>query len=347
MSASELATVAEGNDELFVFAKLQVEYNLTQEYASIDGNGTLPTLRTFKKFKVQSHGTNYHGQILIKEELIPNAMPVVGTNYNLQGTHKSFVFFMENVGKMYAKYDVYVNGTKYCGIFAGEEISLKEGPKVIGNVVNAGLNYAPKWNTFTGVFELRFQPKTSVTSKAKQDAKELVLNGLLKINNDCSIICQGKTFKFNKLILCSISMVFEKMFGNGYSQEASNGSVTIDDFQPDTIEAFQKTITDLMSENGSSLETRDLTPQLLMFADKYAIAFLVDTVGNHLKSSLTMETVHEVIDVAFLTNNHDLLKVTAKFLKENLENCNDESEDWKKLQELNPKCFVLIMKYML
>ena len=151
-SASELTTVAEGNDELFVFAKLQVEYNLTQEYASIDGNGTLPTLRTFKKFKVQSHGTDYHGQILIKEELIPNA--------HLQGTHKSFVFFMENVGKMYANYDVYVNSTRYYGIFAGEEISLKEGPKVIGNVVNAGTNYVSKWNTFTGVFELRFQPKT-------------------------------------------------------------------------------------------------------------------------------------------------------------------------------------------
>ena len=347
MSASELATVAEGNDELFVFAKLQVEYNLTQEYASIDGNGTLPTLRTFKKFKVQSHGTNYHGQILIKEELIPNAMPVVGTNYNLQGTHKSFVFFMENVGKMYAKYDVYVNGTKYCGIFAGEEISLKEGPKVIGNVVNAGLNYAPKWNTFTGVFELRFQPKTSVTSKAKQDAKELVLNGLLKINNDCSIICQGKTFKFNKLILCSISMVFEKMFGNGYSEEASNSSVTIDDFQPETINAFQNTITVLLSENGNEIETKNLTPQLLMFADKYAIEFLVETVAIHLKNCLTMESVYEVIDAAFLTNNEDLLKMTAKFLKENLKNCDKESENWKKFKELDDECFVPIMKYMM
>ena len=341
MSASELAMVAEGNDELFVFAKLQIEFNnLNQEYASIDGNATLPTLRTFKKFKVQSHGTSYHGQILIKDDQFNSG--------NVQGRHKSFVFFMENVGKMYVKYDVYVNSDRYCGIFTGEEISLKEGPKAIGNVVKASSSFGPKWNTFSGVFELRFQPKTTMmTSKARQDAKELVLNGLLKINTDCSIICQGKTFKFNKLILCSISMVFEKMFGNGYSEEASNSTVTIDDFQPETINAFQNTITALLSENGIEIETKYLTPQLLMFADKYAIEFLVDTVVNRLKSSLTMESVYEVIDAAFLTNNEDLMKMTAKFLKENLKNCDKESENWKKFKELDNECFVPIMKYMM
>ena len=337
MSSTELSTNTEAN-VVFSLAKLKFDFNnLDEEYISIDGQ--LPTMRTFKKFKVQSHGTNFQGQILIKDK-----------QHGAINIHseKVFGFYMENVEQMFVKYKVFVNDKRHNGSFIGEDRTLSGGSKTFGNIVQAGYSYFPKdWKTFKGVFEIQFKPKTAPISYTILGAKEMVLNSLLKTYTDCSIICQGKTFKFNKLILSSISMVFEKMFGNGYSQEASNGSVTIDDFQPDTIEAFQKTITDLLSNNGSSLETRDLTPQLLMFADKYAIAFLVDTVGNHLKSSLTMETVHEVIDVAFLTNNHDLLKVTAKFLKENLENCNDESEDWKKLQELNPKCFVLIMKYML
>ena len=335
MSSSEFSTNTEAN-VVFLLAKLRFEFNnLDQEYTIMHGpHEQALNLRTFKKFKIQSHGTNFQGQILMKDKL---------------HGQKEFGFYMENVEQMLVKYDVFVNSKRCNGSFNGQDRTLSGGSKAFGNVVIiAGYSYSSKdWKTFKGVFEIQFKPKMAPISNAILGAKEMVLNSLLKTYTDCSIICQGKTFKFNKLILSSISMVFEKMFGNGYSQEASNGSVTIDDFQPDTIEAFQKTITDLLSNNGSSLETRDLTPQLLMFADKYAIAFLVDTVGNHLKSSLTMETVHEVIDVAFLTNNHDLLKVTAKFLKENLENCNDESEDWKKLQELNPKCFVLIMKYML
>ena len=332
MSTSELSTVAEAH-ELSLLARLEFKFeDLNQEY-HLTTNGQAPNLNTSKKFKVDSDGKIFQGQIMIKDQC----------HYNATYVHRErkFVFVMENVEKMFVKYVVHANGLKHVGHFVGEEIPLLEGYKAFGNM--AHVDIPQNWKTFRGCFDIQFLPTTTA-----KPIRELILKKVLEMSDpDCSIVCQGETFKFNKLILCSVSMVFEKMFENSDYKEASNGSVIIDDFQPETIEGFKNTITALLANNFDELKKTYLTPQLLLFADKYAIQCLVDAVGTHLKKSLSMYTVYEVIDAAFLTNNDDLLKTAVQFLKENLKKLDNESEIWKKLHELDHKCFVLIMKYMI
>ena len=320
MSTSELSTVAEALE----VARLEFDFHdLNHEYSNLMNAGLDSNLNTSKKFEIKSDdGKIYHGQIIIKDQC----------QYNATYVHRerNFSFLMENVQKMYVKYVVYANDVQYVGNF-----------EFGGQMVHVDIN--SNWKTFRGFFVIQFKP-TSTASPIR----ELILKKVLAMSDpDCSIVCQGETFKFNKLILCSVSMVFEKMFENSDYKEASNGSVIIDDFEPETIEGFKNTITALLANNFDELKKTYLTPQLLLFADKYAIQCLVDAVGTHLKKSLSMYTVYEVIDAAFLTNNDDLLKTAVQFLKENLKKLDNESEIWKKLHELDHKCFVLIMKYMI
>ena len=67
-----------------------------------------------------------------------------------------------------------------------------------------------------------------------------------------------------------ISEVFARVIQASNSQEALTNSMVIEDFASDTIRAFQR-----VAFGNDEIKDEDLTPELLMFAQKYLMKKLV------------------------------------------------------------------------
>ena len=155
-----------------------------------------------------------------------------------------------------------------------------------------------------------------------------------------TIICQGSEFHFNKTLLCMMSEVFEKMIQESDSKEARNNSVEIDDFSPDTIKAFQR-----VAFESEHVKDEDLTPDLLLFAQKYFILPLIKKCKKHLLDSLTCENIFEIITVAYLIDDNDMLKTASKFFSRNYDEIKN-TEELKDFEKSNPMCMIKVLKYI-
>ena len=153
-------------------------------------------------------------------------------------------------------------------------------------------------------------------------------------DNNFSMICQGEDFKFNKSLLSMISEVFSRMIQASNSKEALTNSMVIDDFDPDTIRAFQR-----VAFANEEIKDTDLTPELLMFAQKYLIKPLVAKIKNKLMDSMTNENIFDVIKVAYLIDDEDMFKEACKYLKEKKDDLKD-SVEWKTFGKEHPDCMI-------
>ena len=193
--------------------------------------------------------------------------------------------------------------------------------------------------TLKGKLEFKFKPSYEVRKKQK------LMNFLYKPPSnselDFQINCQGRTFKFNKQLLCSFSEVFQKMANNSYSIESKSGCVEIEDFLPETIESFQK-----MVFTTKPLCKEDMSVDLLMFANKYDIQYLKRLIVEHLIHELGEKNVYEVMEAAYLIDNDKLLKATAKFVKTNLGLFKDK-EKWNQFKKAHPDCALKVMSLMM
>ena len=153
-------------------------------------------------------------------------------------------------------------------------------------------------------------------------------------DNDFSMICQEEEFKFNKYLLSMISEVFARMIQASNSKEALSNSMVIDDFAPDTIRAFQR-----VAFGNEEIKDEDLTPELLMFAQKYLIKPLVTKIKEKLMASMTNENVFDVIKVAYLIDDEDMFKEACKHLKEKKDELKDSIE-WKTFGQDHPACMI-------
>ena len=190
-----------------------------------------------------------------------------------------------------------------------------------------------------GKLEFKFKPSYEVRKKQK------LMNFLYKPPSnselDFQINCQGRTFKFNKQLLCSFSEVFQKMTNNTYSIESKSGCVDIEDFLPETIESFQK-----MVFTTKPLNKEDMSVDLLMFANKYDIQYLKRLIVEHLIHELGEKNVYEVMEAAYLIDNDKLLKATAKFVKTNLGLFKDKDK-WNQFQKAHPNCALKVMSLIM
>lgn len=155
-----------------------------------------------------------------------------------------------------------------------------------------------------------------------------------------TIICQGSEFHFNKTLLSMISEVFEKMIQNSDSKEALNSCVEIDDFSPDTIETFQRVA--FGSENA---KTEDLTSDLLLFAQKYFIMPLVSKCKKNLTDNMTCENIFEIIKVAYLIDDDNMLKMVSEFFSRNKDQLKN-TEELKDFQKSNPMCMIKVLNFI-
>ena len=126
------------------------------------------------------------------------------------------------------------------------------------------------------------------------------------------------------------------------TRESKSGMVEIQDFSPEVIEAFNRVV----FENNDSVDEKDLTVQLLMFANKYWVLSLVKVLVNHLSSNFTMENIFPVIKGAYLMDNDELLKNASKFVKDNSGEFQDNA-DWQELKKSHPQCFVKMMEFIM
>ena len=198
----------------------------------------------------------------------------------------------------------------------------------------------------TGKFTLKFDLSTSIVSKKNpkvDNFKSLLCdNAFESFDNkkNFTIICQGDKFHFNKTLLSMISEVFEKMIQDSDSKEARNNSVEIDDFSPSTIEKFQKVAFE--SENAKN---EDLSPDLLLFAQKYLIMPLVEKCKKHLINSLTCENIFEIIKVAYLIDDDEMLKTASDFFSKN-KNELKNTEELRDFKKSHPICMMKVFSYI-
>ena len=153
-------------------------------------------------------------------------------------------------------------------------------------------------------------------------------------DNNFSMICQGEEFKFNKSLLSMTSEVFARMIQASKSKEAISNSVIIDDFAPDTIKAFQR-----VAFGNEEIKDKDLTPELLMFAQKYLMKPLVAKIKTKLMDSISNETIFDLIKVAYLIDNHDMLKEASKYLLKNMKQLKGTPE-WNAFKNEHHECLI-------
>ena len=230
-----------------LIANLEFDYSLEKEpYIYKTGHESL--FVKSKSFKIVSNECTYHGYIIFDD--------FYSGWYN-----KSIGIYVNNVQEIIMKYDFLINGIEFKGFLDGI-LCESFNDKPTGNRFKL-TNVSNDLKTFKGILEIIIKPKHSI-----HEFKPALLNKIIAMpamSSEVKIICQGESFQLNRVLISSMSEVFEKMFENSYSKEASTGTVMINDFSPHTINAFKETISTLLSENTLELNTNNFNAPLLMF----------------------------------------------------------------------------------
>ena len=163
----------------------------------------------------------------------------------------------------------------------------------------------------------------------------------LKNEEDFIIKCNGESFHFNKTLLCLISDVFRTMIQGKLGQEALSGIVEINDFNPDTIQAFKR----ICFEN-KDFEDEDSIPDLLLFAQKYFMSPLKQKCLKNLVANLNPDNIYDIVKIADQIDDENLLKICAKYMNLNKSKL-EKNEEWMAFLKSHPSCMFKIMQFML
>ena len=161
----------------------------------------------------------------------------------------------------------------------------------------------------------------------------------LKDSEDFTLICQDQIFKFSKRFLSMISPVFKNMMKSIYI-ESQNDTAKIEDTEPETIQAIRNVL------YHDTISEKDLTPQLLMFADRYQIEPLISICRMNLVKTLSKENFVDVIQTAYWTTDEILLKCGVKYVVQNLGTFNNNPE-YDNFLKAHPDFSVKIMNMMM
>ena len=124
-------------------------------------------------------------------------------------------------------------------------------------------------------------------------------------------------------------------------QEAQEGTVEINDFNPDTIQAFKR----ICFENKDFEEGVSI-PDLLLFAQKYFLNPLKQKCLNHLVNNLNPDNIYDVVKIADQIDDENLLKICAKYMRLNRSKL-DRNEEWLDFQRSHPNCMIKMMNFIL
>ena len=183
-----------------------------------------------------------------------------------------------------------------------------------------------------GKITLKIELSTKSDSIKMKNFKEILCETTFERfdnENDFTIICEGQEFGFNKTLLSMISEVFALMI-----QKNGKEKVEINDFSPDTIKAFQK-----IAFGSDAIENEGLMPELLMFAQKYLMKPLVAKIKFRLMEALTNENIFGTIKVAYLIDDHDMLKKASRYLFKNMKELKGTPE-WNAFKNEHHDCLI-------
>lgn len=267
---------------------------------------------------------------------------IVVNDWNFKALHIIMTEKNFNTRELISKIDLQINGVKKRVNAKGDKVQFNKPFASYGSTIKLK-DIEGKISTCNGIIELEFQPTSRVLRK--QELKGLIYHDSFNTGGkdpDFTITCQDKPFHFNKINLCFVSDVFQKMIGNSDTLEARSGRVNIEDFSPETIEAFKR----VMFENDVALDEEDLTVDLLKFANKYCISPLIKVVAHHLCNNLSFENIYDVIQAAYLIDNEELLLSSAKFINGNSGHFK-HNDHWKRFNDQHPKCAVKLLNLMM
>ena len=131
---------------------------------------------------------------------------------------------------------------------------------------------------------------------------------------------------------------------SGNSHEATSGKIEITDASATTMENL---LFYIYHEDLQKDDAKDIV-DLLIQAEKYAIADLVNMCVKILKENLSEEDVVDVMTAAFLTNQEDLFELAYEFIfKSRIDKQTVGVEAWKELEEKKPTlAFQMLKKAM-
>lgn len=148
---------------------------------------------------------------------------------------------------------------------------------------------AADFYTFRLVNEVDILPEPRVYKNQRLAMLQMLEDEVL---TDFELICEGKSIKVSKFMLASRSDVFRKMFEVDMDEKKS-GQAVIEDISYQGLYALIKFI------YSSELDARDATPDVVFAADKYNVQDLKTVYEDVALKMLTMDTVDEMIMVAY------------------------------------------------
>ena len=196
-----------------------------------------------------------------------------------------------------------------------------------------------KIKAIKGKITLAIIPEFRVILKEKlvKNFSKLMDSMLTKEKSDeFKLQCQNEIITFHKPLLKTISGTFRNMLDNPNFKETQDGIMTIKETLPETIKSFKRIFYD------KKIEEKDLTIDLMLFANQYDIKPLVDLCSDHLEKSFTKDNIIDIVDTAFKTDDEELLKKAINFIQLNVEDF-QEDVTWKDYMKSNPNCTAKIM----
>ena len=146
--------------------------------------------------------------------------------------------------------------------------------------------------------------------------------------SDAQIKVGQETFKVHKVILASVSQVFQKMFESDMQEK--NGVINISDFD-------SAVIFDVLAYiyTGEAPNLKTLAKDLLLAADKYDLQGLVFICMQQLETDLTFDNVAEVLFLADkLSLQNPLRNACIRFIQKHSASVS-RSKSWQSLMEVS------------
>ena len=121
--------------------------------------------------------------------------------------------------------------------------------------------------SFNGIFKFTLKPTrmSNFNEFIRNDRMEKIQN---LISEDFTIKIDGESIGFNKYLLKNISSYFKTIVENDAYKEYIENSIDMEDCDLKTILTFKKFLI------GQDLDISDLTPELIIFGDRYDIPLL-------------------------------------------------------------------------
>ena len=288
-------------------------------------------------------GHDFDFTITFKNGVLLNCSLVVNDQKNSKKVYLVICEKKFHVQDLISKHELLINGTiSKNGSINGSKWRFSN-EEHFSYGIRFQTQFTGKFNSIKGFFEIECNVSPGVSSNF--ELTNLLHQDTFGSNTkelDFTILCNDKSFLFNKAKLCFVSDVFQKMIETSYSKESKTGMVEIEDFSPEIIEAFDRVV----FKNDGSLDREDLTVDLLMFANKYCIPSLVKVIANHLGSNIDMKNVYPIVKAAYLIENEDLLKKASEFIAKNHGQFQN-NEEWQQLQRSHPQLLIKLMNFVM